>query len=56
MENIIVGVIVALALGFSIRAFVRIYKGEGECGCGSSCGCSPSEKECCGQDKEFLHK
>ncbi len=59
MENLLVGIIVAGALAFCIRSFVKMYKGEGECGCGSSCGCSPSEKACCGQERstrEFLHK
>ncbi len=56
MENLLVGVIVAGALAFCIRSFVKLYKGEGECGCASSCGCSVSEKACCGQDKKFLHK
>lgn len=51
MENIIVGLIVAAALVFSVRSFVRIYKGNGSCGCSDGCGCSPSEKDCCGQHR-----
>ena len=38
MENLIVGLIVAGALVFSVRGFIKTYKGEGDCGCGSSCG------------------
>ena len=47
MENILVGLIVAAALFFSVRSFVRIYRGKGSCGCGGGCACSPSDKACC---------
>jgi len=36
MENFIVWLIVAAAIVFMIKGFVKTYKGEG--GCGGSCG------------------
>lgn len=56
MENIIVGIIVAAALVFSIRSFIRIYKGKESCGCGSSCGCDPGPKHCCSQHGTPIQK
>lgn len=56
MENIIVGLIVAAALAFSVRSFIRIYRGKGGCSCGDGCGCSTSEKSCCGQHHTGIHK
>lgn len=41
MDLILVGIIVTVAVIFSIRCFVKIYKGEGECSCGDGCSCSP---------------
>ncbi|MCG8617029.1 MAG: FeoB-associated Cys-rich membrane protein [Desulfobacterales bacterium] len=59
MENFIVGLIVAAALGFTIRSFVRMYKGEGECGCGSTSncsGCASRADDGCAEHKEFICK
>lgn len=56
METILVGIIVALALAFCVRSFIRIYRGEASCGCGSSCECSPDKKECCGHHSPFVEK
>lgn len=39
MESIIVGLIVIAAVVFSIRGFVRIYKGDGGCSCGEASSC-----------------
>ena len=50
MELIIVIAIVSAAAFFSIRSFVRIYKGEDSCGCGSGCSCS--SKDICSQNSE----
>ncbi len=47
MENILVIIIVAGAIGFTIRGFIRAYKGESTCNCG---GCSCSSKDNCNQD------
>ena len=48
MDLIIVGIIVAAALVFTVRSFVKIYKGDEKCGCG---GCSCDAKDAC--DQEF---
>ena len=45
MENIIVGLIVAAALAFSVRGLVRIFKGKGGCGCAKGCNCSSIPKK-----------
>jgi hypothetical protein len=50
MELIIVIAIVLAALFFSVRSFVKIYKGEDSCNCGS--GCSRSSKELCNKGSE----
>jgi len=54
MENILVGLIVAAALFFSVRSFVRIYRGKGSCGCGEGCACSPSDKACCKENNTTI--
>lgn len=56
MENLIVGLIVAAALFFSVRSFIRIYNGKGSCGCGDSCGCDTSGKACCGRHGAGISK
>jgi hypothetical protein len=54
MDNILVGIIVAGALFFCIRSFVRTYRGQGECNCSSGCGCSSREKQIsCSQGRPF---
>jgi len=46
MENLIVWVIVAGALGFTIKGFIKTYKGEGGCGCSGSCsGCTGRDSD-----------
>ncbi|MBU1194365.1 MAG: FeoB-associated Cys-rich membrane protein [Proteobacteria bacterium] len=45
MELFIVIIIVAAALFFCIKSFVKIYKGEDSCGCGSDCSC-PGKSKC----------
>jgi hypothetical protein len=45
MDSIIVGIIVIAAVGFSVRSFVKIYRGEGRCSCKGGCSC-PSEGPC----------
>jgi len=45
MDNILVGIIVAGALVFCIRKFIKTYKGEGGCNCSSGCGGSSVGKE-----------
>ncbi len=48
MDSIIVGIIVIAAVIFSVRNFIKIYKGEGGCsgegGCTSCCSSSGSCK------------
>lgn len=48
MDLFIVGIIVAGAVIFSVRSFVKIYKGEGVCFCETGCSCS--SKEMCNQN------
>jgi FeoB-associated Cys-rich membrane protein len=43
MDAIIVGIIIAGALVFTIRGFVKMVKGEGSCSCGEGCSCSSKE-------------
>jgi len=56
MGNIIVGLIVAVALFYTVRRLIKIFKGESSCGCGGSCscdGCTPGpEKECCSSKED----
>ncbi len=46
MDLIIVGIIVAVAVAFSVRSFIKIYKGEGDCSCSPGCSCSSSRLKC----------
>ncbi len=51
MDMILVSIIVAGALFFTIRSFVKIYKGEKKCACGGcKQECSSSIKDSCIQD------
>ena len=45
MESILVGVIVGGAVIYSLRRFVKIYRGEKGCSCSNGCSCS-SHPEC----------
>ena len=47
MDQILVALIVAAAVAFTIRGFIRAYKGEGGCKCS---GCSCSSKNACPPD------
>ncbi len=47
MDLIITGIIVAAAVGFTVRSFVKIYKGEEKGSCGG-CSCA-SQKSCATQ-------
>ena len=53
MDAIIVGVIVTAAVVFTLRSFVKIYKGEDSCQCG---GCSCGSGQPCGQDFPMADK
>ncbi len=44
MDNILVGIIVAMALLFCIRSFIKIYRGQGGCNCSSGSSCGTREK------------
>jgi len=55
MDLIIVGIIVSGAILFSVRSFVKTFKGEGKCGCGTGC-CSCSSKNLCGSDFPIANK
>ncbi len=37
MDNLIVGIVVAGALVFCIRSFIKTYRGQGGCNCSSGC-------------------
>lgn len=53
MDTVIVGAIVALAIGFMVKRFVDILKGKKSCDCGSGCSCSGgscSEGSCSSPD------
>lgn len=53
MGNIIVGLIVAVALFYTVRRMIKTFKGESSCGCGSSCdGCTPGPEKECGSSQE----
>ncbi len=45
MDLLIVGIIVAGAVIFTVRGFIKVYKGEDRCGCSSGCSC-PSKGNC----------
>jgi len=54
MDNILVGIIVAGALGFCIRSFIKTYKGQGGCNCSSGGGCSSGGKKAhCSLEQPF---
>lgn len=53
MDVIIVGVIVSAAVFFTLRSFIRIYKGEDSCSCG---GCSCRSKKSCDQGSQILEE
>ena len=46
MDSIIVGIIVIAAVAFSVRSFVKMYKGEGSCSCGEGCSTCSSNGSC----------
>nr|WP_320190323.1 FeoB-associated Cys-rich membrane protein [uncultured Desulfobacter sp.] len=49
MENILVGLIVAVALFYCIKRLMNAFRGKSSCSCGCE-GCSPGPQEnCCGQ-------
>jgi len=54
MDSIIVGIIVIAAVVFSVRSFVKTYKGEGDCSCGGGCSCS--SKDSCSPDFPIVNK
>lgn len=58
MENLVVWIIVAGALMFTIKGFIKTYKGDGGCGCSGSCGgCSGQSRDnTCDTDHPFLKK
>ncbi|MCG8565713.1 MAG: FeoB-associated Cys-rich membrane protein [Desulfobacterales bacterium] len=50
LENLIVWAVVAIAIFFTLRSFVKIYKGDGGCNCSCEGGCStknPKDQSCC---------
>ncbi len=52
MELFIVIVIVLAAAWFSIRRFVKMYKEDDACGCGSGCSCSSKHQCSEGEDSK----
>ncbi|MCK5310953.1 MAG: FeoB-associated Cys-rich membrane protein [Desulfobacteraceae bacterium] len=46
MDSIIVGIIVIAAVAFSVRSFIKIYKGEGGCSCEGGCNSCSSNGSC----------
>ncbi|MFO7748813.1 MAG: FeoB-associated Cys-rich membrane protein [Desulfobacteraceae bacterium] len=53
MDMIIVCAVVAGALFFILRRFIKIYRGETGCQCASSSSC-PSKTTCCSGKSGFL--
>ncbi|MBU8910403.1 MAG: FeoB-associated Cys-rich membrane protein [Desulfobacterales bacterium] len=46
MDLIIVGMIVAGAVIFTVRGFIKSYKGEGDCSCKDGCSSCSSKGSC----------
>jgi len=55
MDIVIVGIIVVVAIVFSIRSFVKIFKGESDCSCGTGCS-SCSSNDVCNLDFPVVNK
>ncbi|MFH2060027.1 MAG: FeoB-associated Cys-rich membrane protein [Pseudomonadota bacterium] len=53
MDSLIVGIIIVGALIFTVRGFIKAYKGESSCNCG---GCSRASKENCNVDFPVINK
>ncbi|MBU0971415.1 MAG: FeoB-associated Cys-rich membrane protein [Proteobacteria bacterium] len=57
MDTILVGIIVAMALIFSIRSVIKTYRGQGGCNCSSGCATKGKEGQCAqGQPFNIVHK
>ena len=54
MDSIIVGIIVIAAVFFSVRNFIKTYKGEGGCSCGGGCSCPSNDS--CSQEFPIINK
>ena len=54
MDLIIVTLIVAAAVGFTVKSFLKIYKGEGGCSCDAGGSCSA--KASCSRDFPIAEK
>ncbi|MBU8848399.1 MAG: FeoB-associated Cys-rich membrane protein [Desulfobacterales bacterium] len=54
MDLIIVGIIVIAAMIFSVRSFVKTYKGESGGSCGGGCSCS--SRDSCSPDFPIANK
>jgi len=55
MDSFIVGIIVIAAVIFSVKSFIKTYKGEGGCSCGDGCT-SCSSKKSCSSDFPIVNK
>ncbi len=55
MDSVIVGIIVIGAVLFTVRSFIKTYKGEGDCSCGDGCS-SCSSKGSCSTDFPIVNK
>lgn len=49
MDIIIVGIIVAATVFFTLKRLVRLYKGEGGCSCSEGCSSKASDS-CCSEN------
>ncbi|MBU1342587.1 MAG: FeoB-associated Cys-rich membrane protein [Proteobacteria bacterium] len=54
MDEIIVGIIIAVAIVFMVKYFITTYQGKKSCGC--STGCSCSFPKTCQSDFQRIHK
>jgi len=46
MDGILVGIILAGAFVFTVKSFIKIYKGETSCSCGE-CSCTAKDISSC---------
>ena len=47
MDMIMVGLILAGAVFFTLRSFVRIYRGQKACNCSAGCPCLSGQERFC---------
>ena len=56
MDTIIVGIIVAGAVFFTIRTIVSTLQGKKRCGCSEECSCTREKASSCDMNTSRAHK